>query len=74
MLEPVLGNIAIDEGIRNYRRKAKQEGEPQQQCGCRTNQEKSQVSANQFTHLGNISCFTGRPTNYFLPALTFPAD
>jgi len=46
MLEPVLRNITIDEGIGNDGGKAKQEHEPQQKCGYRTNQEESQVSAN----------------------------
>jgi len=66
VLEPILRDIAIDEGIRNDGREAQEKDEPQKECGSRTNQEESQVSANQFTHLGNISRLGGRPTNYFL--------
>jgi hypothetical protein len=57
MLQPVLGNVAIDEGIGHDAREAQKKYQPQNECGGGEQDEESQVLANQFTHAGNIPCF-----------------
>ena len=55
VLQPVLGNVTVDEGVGHNSWKAKNEKQPQQQSGRGKKQEKTQISANQFGHVGNIS-------------------
>ena len=54
MLQPVLGDVAVDEGIGGDGRETKQEQEPQPQGGERDPQKKSEVLAHELAHAKNI--------------------
>ena len=54
MLQPVLGDITVDEGIGGDSGEAKQEEEPQPKRGQRDEQKKSEVLAHELAHAKNI--------------------
>jgi hypothetical protein len=57
VLQPVLRNVTVDEGIGYHSGEAHQKYQPQNEGGGGEQQEESQVFAKQFAHAGNISCF-----------------
>jgi hypothetical protein len=69
VLEPVLGDVTVNEGIGYDAGKAEDENQPQQYGSGRKDQEKSQISANQFAHEANIARFPSIAFIY-LPAFS----
>ena len=57
MLEPVLGNVAIDEGVCCDAGKAKNKEQPQRNRGESQQQEIAKILAHEITHAGNIARF-----------------
>ena len=55
VLQPILSDIAVNEGVGHNSGKAENEKQPQKQSSGCNEQKKSQISANQFGHVGNIS-------------------
>ena len=60
MLQPVLGDVAIDEGIGGDRGEAKNEEQPQPERGQRGKQKKSKVLAHKLAHAKNIPQLSDR--------------
>ena len=54
VLQPILGDVAVDKGIGDDGREAKQEKNPQPKGGQRDPKKKSEVSAHELAHAKNI--------------------
>ena len=57
VLQPVLGNVAVNEGIGRNCGEAKNEQKPQRDGGQRDEQKEPEMLAHEFAHGGNISRF-----------------
>ena len=56
VLQPVLGDVAVDEGIGEWR-ETKQEEQPQPERGAWRTRKKPKVLAHKLAHAKNIPCF-----------------
>src|SRR5262249_55256236 len=63
VLQPVLGDIPVDERICGDSREAEDENQAQQHCCNRRHQKEPWVLAYQLTHAWNITFFSGNTSN-----------